>query len=184
MIFIKTFEKFAKYFPKDKWVELSEVDRGNLKKEIWELVDNAYKSIGGHVRIINPNSVIDDKELSFWKAINIDNEPDPDAVIFARKNFGYKISGWGHDGSKDSKKKLLEQLKDILREKGFWIEVSCKPSEILIASGINFIKDINTIQRIFPESKINMKGSGYYTRTLEDGTITDENVIVGNPIIK
>ena len=62
MIYINTFEDytFSDKFDKNKWVELSKEDRKELKKEIWELVEHAYKPLGGHVR---NDTINDDKTL-------------------------------------------------------------------------------------------------------------------------
>lgn len=185
MIYINTFEDytFSDKFDKNKWVELSKEDRKELKKEIWELVEHAYKPLGGHVRISDPDSVVNDDQLSFWKAIDVDEDPYTDVVIFARKsNHGYKISGWGHDGGKEAKKELLNQLASLLRRPGFWVEVSGKPSEILSNKpGVNRLKNIEDVKKIFGNSEINWKGNGVYTRKLADGTITDEEMVLGNP---
>ena len=195
MKYLKTFEtltksyklssKFSDIFTKYKWVELPIEARNVLKKEIWELVDIAYKPLGGHVRISDPNSVINDKELSFWSAVDIDDDPYSDVVIFARKSpNGYKISGWGHDGEKESRKELIKQLGNILMRQSFWIEVSGRPAEILMNTpGINYLKDKESVAKLFPESEINWVGNGYYTRKLHDGTVTDEEIVIGNPRI-
>jgi hypothetical protein len=175
--------KFSDKFDKHKWVELNRKDRGELKREIWELVDNAYGPLGGHVRVKDQNSVVGDKNLSFWSAIDVDDDPYSDVVIFARKSeSGYKISGWGHDGGKEAKKGLIKKLASLLRKKGFWIEVSGKPATILSNMGANRVNDRRTIEKLFPNSKIKMLDNGYYKRTLENGD-TEEEIILGNPII-
>lgn len=181
MKYLKTFEdyKFSDIFPKNDWVELSHDNRKELKREVWELVDNAYKPLGGHVRISNPDSVVNDKDLVFWSAVDIDDDPYSDVVIFARKSFGYKISGWGHDGGRESKIGLMTKLVHLLKKPGFWIEVSGKPAEIL-SNKVDKLP-ISDVQKIFPNSEITELESGFYTRTLSDGVITDPEIILGNP---
>lgn len=68
MKYLKIFEDFtfSDLFDKNQWVELSMEDRAKLKKEIWEIVDLAYKSLGGHVRISSPDAVVNDPDLTFW----------------------------------------------------------------------------------------------------------------------
>lgn len=184
MNYLKTFEKFnfSDYFLKHKWEQLGIEHRRELKQELWELVDLAYQPLGGHVRINNPDSVINDKDLDFWKGIDIDSDPKADVVFFSRKSFGNKISGWGHDGSKEARKKLMEKLAAMLNTDGFWVEVSGRPAEILINSGCDYVNDPKKIQSIFKDSKINWKGHGVYTRTLPDGVETDEEYIIGKPL--
>jgi hypothetical protein len=183
MKYIKKFNEstFSDFYPKNKWVKLSLKDRRNFKHDLYDIINLAYTDIGGHVRITAPNDIINDKNLTFWTAVDIDKDPNADVVIFSRKSNGYKISGWGHDGSKEAKKELLKKLINILQKKGFWIEVSGRPAEILINAGCK-INDYNTVRRIFPNSKINWLGNGAYTRTLPDGKVTEEEYLVGSPL--
>lgn len=184
MIYLKYFENFtfSDYFEKNKWEVLSIEHRRELKKELWELVDLAYRPLGGHVRIHNPETVLNDKDLDFWTCIDIDQDPNSDVVIFSRKSFGNKISGWGHDGTQLAKKSLTSKLVSLLNTKNFWIEVSGKPAKILIDSGCNQIKDINVIEKIF-NTKINQSNDGSYTRLLPDGSYTEIEYIIGYPNI-
>lgn len=184
MNYIKYFENFTfnDLYDKNEWVDLSKEDRIKLKKEIWEIVDIAYKPIGGHVRIVNPESIVNDPDLRFWTATNVDNEPYTDVVIFSRPLNGYKISGWGHDGSKISRKELIKKLISLLKTKDFWIEVSGRPAEVLINSGCVYC-ELDIVEKIFPKSIINWIGNGIYTRTLENGEITEEEYLIGNPKI-
>jgi hypothetical protein len=182
MNYIKLFEDFtfSDLFDKNKWVELSMEDRSKLKKEIWEIVDLAYKPLGGHVRISSPDAVVSDPDLTFWTAVDIDKDPHVDVVIFSRESYGHKISGWGHDGTKESRKELMKQLITLLHREGFWIEVSGRPAEILIGADCRY-SDKQTVSKVFPHSEINWIGDGVYTRTLPDGTQTEEEYLVGRP---
>jgi hypothetical protein len=182
MKYIKLFEDFtfADLYAKDKWVELSMEDRSLLKYEVWKIVDIAYQSLGGHVRVSSPDAVINDPDLNFWTAVDIDKDPNVDCVLFSRPSHGHKISGWGHDGSKEARKELMKHLISILHKSGFWIEVSGRPAEILIESGCRYASK-ETISRIFPDSEINWLGDGLYTRTLPDGSITEQEYLVGKP---
>jgi hypothetical protein len=182
MKYIKQFEDytFSDLYAKDKWVELSMEDRSLLRYEIWNIVDIAYQPLGGHVRVSSPAAVIMDPDLNFWTAIDIDKDPNVDCVIFSRPSHGHKISGWGHDGSKEARKELMKQLISLLHKHGFWIEVSGRPAEILIESGCRYASE-KTVKRIFPDSEINWLGDGVYTRTLPDGTITEKEYLVGQP---
>lgn len=184
MRYLKIFEDFtfSDLFDKNQWVELSMEDRSKLKKEIWEIVDLAYKTLGGHVRISSPDAVVNDPDLTFWTAVDIDRDPNADVVIFSRKSHGHKISGWGHDGSKEARKELMKQLSNLLHKKGFWIEVSGRPAELLISTGCKR-NEYNVVKKIFPNSKINWIGDGIYTRTLADGETTEEEYLVGYPEI-
>lgn len=186
MKYIRNFENytFSDFYDKNKWVKLSKEDRKNLKYELYDIVNLAYSDIGGHVRIDSPEAIVNDNELDFWNAVDIDEDPNVDVVIFSRRSNGNKISGWGHDGSKESRKEVVNRLKSILRIDGFWIEVSDRPAEILIQSGCSFIKSESEIRELFPNTKIKWIGDGKYTRILEDGKETSIEYVVGKPKFK
>jgi ribosomal protein L28 len=184
MKYLKLYKEyvFADIAKKQEWIELAPENRENLKKEIWELVDNAYSTLGGHVRIMKEDDVLNDKDLTFWTAVDIDQDPYCDVVIFGKKNqYGNKISGWGHDGSQLSKSELINKLINILSKKGFWIEVSGKPLNILLNKGLKYLNKLEDIQKLFPDSKINWLNDGKYTRELTNGVITEEEMVFGNP---
>ena len=189
---LKKFEKFAEIYPKNKWVRLSLHDKDYLKDELFAIVHNAYSPIGGHVRIINPDSVITDKNLVYWTATDIDYDPEADIVIFCKKTkFGNKVSGWGHDGEKNSKQKLIQKLSELLKKPGYFVEISGKAAEQLDKLNVPFINNNDQVQMLFPNSEIIWYGknpekmfdyfAGFYRRTLENGEETDVEIVLGNP---
>lgn len=184
MNYIKTFEDytFSDFFQKNKWEVLSKENRKYLSHELWELVDLAYQPLGGHVRVNNPDSVINDPDLDFWTAVDIDKDPKSDVVIFSRKLFGNKVSGWGHDGSKEARKELMSKLTSLLNTEGFWIEVSGRPAEILRKSNCRY-SNKEEVQKIFSDSEIRWRGNGLYTRILPDGIETEPEYLIGRPIL-
>jgi hypothetical protein len=186
MRYLKLYEEFvfSDIAKKYQWVELSFEDRKKLKHEVWELIDTAYSTLGGHVRISKKDDIFNDKELTFWSAVDVDDDPYCDVVIFGKKTtFGNKLSGWGHDGQKISKKELFNKLSNILSNPGVWLEASGRPAEILLSKGIKYLNSKEEIQKIFPNSEINWIGDGKYTRKLPSGLTTDEEFIFGNPNI-
>ena len=89
-----TFEKFTFndiYKTKNKWIDLiNRNDLDEVKDNLYVLVDNAYSKLGGNVSIKNPDDVL---KREYWEAIDIDNDPDADAVLFGKKTkHGIKIS--------------------------------------------------------------------------------------------
>jgi hypothetical protein len=186
---------FSEIFPdKNRWFELSYDERKDLADELYKLVDIAYQTLGGHVRIVSPDSIIFDKDLTFWIAANIDDDPFADLTIFGRKTkHGIKISGWGHDGNKESKNKVIDILAEILNRKGYFIEVSGRPAELLVKQRhLNYLFSKKQVQNIFPHTNITWYGihpsgkyngiKGFYSRTLEDGSETDIEILIGNPL--
>ncbi len=186
---ITTFESFAEVYPKNKWIKLSIHDREDMKDNLFAIVHNAYSPIGGHVRIINPESVIKDKDLVYWNATDIDFDPDADVVIFCRKTkFGFKVSGWGHDGEKNSKLDLMKRLANLLKKPGYYVEISGKPADILLTNyKVPFVNNVEDIQTLFPNSEIFWYGKlpgknidGFYKRTIGSNE-TDMEIILGIP---
>lgn len=127
------------YKKKNKWFNI--VKGGNVKelsKNLYVLIKNAYKPLGGHfgVQIIN-----DISKYNYWEAIDNDDDPDADAVLFGRKNNGIKISGVGHDGRKEGKFVLLRRLANTLKRDGYWIEASKKIQKFLLKRKVIYITD-------------------------------------------
>lgn len=119
---------------KNTWVELSKEERNQLKHNMWDLVNNAYKIFPkGHPRIRGANDVYKDSEMTFWRASDHDDDPKADMVVFGRKTpYGIKISGVGHDGDILSRKEVMRQCADLLKQQGFFIEASGAVSKILL----------------------------------------------------
>ncbi len=192
---------FQDVFPgiKDEWMELNFSERSRLRNEIFEIIDGTYRSVfdEGHFRVKNPDSIINDESLTFWSAVDIDGDPKTDIVIFGSERYidgrstGYKISGWGHDGSRESKRTLLDRLSIMLkdRDKNFWIEVSDAPARILTHHNFNVpVVPRDKAEKLFPESTFEWidndpEFNGFYIRTLLDGKKTEKEILLGNPSI-
>lgn len=178
--------KYFEGFQKNKWeVLLSNPDKKIEGERLIDLVDTAYSvtPLGSFVKTIN------DVIKSQWAVIDYNEEDGIDACIFYRnprpdENWsGQKIQGIGHDGEKDSKKIVIQKMVDLLEKDGFWTEVSDKMEEVLRINGCRAVKDLETLQKLFPNSKIEMLEEGQYQRTLDSGEFVKETVF-GFPIIK
>jgi hypothetical protein len=55
--------------------------------------------------------------------------------------------------------------------------------EVLLGKGATKVTDIETLERLFPESEFKMLDNGQYQRSLEDGTFVTESVF-GIPKLK
>lgn len=145
-LFEKNFQDIFKV--KNKWVKLSDNEKELLKDNLFELIDNAYKPIGGYKKIQNTNDVLND-EWDIWRAVDIDTDPDADIVSFGKTTkYGTKLSGVGHDGEKESVREFLINSIDILKQKGYFIEVSKNFAQILINRGVNIISDEKMIKEV------------------------------------
>jgi hypothetical protein len=153
------------YHVKDKWFRVNGDRIKDLGGNFHALVDGAYREVygTGHVSFASPKEVTNS---GFWTAIDLDDDPDADAVIFGRMTpQGFKIRGIGHDSQKKSKASLLAQLLYLLNRGGYWIEASDKLESILRAKGAPIVNDINNLQKLFPASpQITLNTDGSYMR--------------------
>jgi len=186
MKYLKTINEFKLNLPKKKWEIISSNPTKQIAgKNLIELVDTAYKStpLGSFVKTIS------DVVKSDWLVIDYNESDEIDACIFYRESrdnegwIGKKIQGIGHDGVKESKKIIIGKLIDKLKEDGFWIESSDRMEEVLEGAGVQKVKDLDVLQKLFPSSKVTLLDNGRYERTLENGEIVKESVF-GRPKLK
>jgi len=140
------------------------------RKNIFDLVDYAYRTALGepHVGINSPNDVVG-KEYDYWEAIDINNDPLADAVLFGKSRFGVKISGIGHNGEKMSKSKAIQYIIDKLKLPGYWVEASSPIADILKTKGAPIFTDRNKIQKLFKNSEfIQWYDDGSYNRIINN----------------
>lgn len=179
---------------KDKWVELSDNEKKELSGNLWKLVSNAYDTRfeGGHPRISNAQDVVKDMDLKFWKAADIDKDPFADVVIFGRPtSFGIKISGIGHSNDMRTKKEVMKQSAKVLRQNGFWIEVSGGPAKILLgAYKVPTVDNKEDAEKVLGykitewlgEDPEGLPGNGWYIRDVSNGNLL-KKCILGRPTI-
>ena len=109
-----------------RWVELTGdeiADNPEMAQELLDLVNTAYKSIGGNVKFKTLADIR--KNASYWVAIDLDSDSEPDATSFAkRKSVGLKSVALGHDGSEAAKKAVLKKKADFLHRPGHYGELS------------------------------------------------------------
>jgi len=154
------------------------------KRNLFDLIDFAYRSVlhEPNISIKFPNDVLGQK-YDYWEAINIDEAPDADAVIFGKKRNGVKISGFGHDGEKLSKSILINKNIELLKKGHYWVEASGIPAKIYIDANVPMLTDKDKIIKLFPNSKITeLFDDGSYTRIGSGGKILRKQIF-GNPII-
>jgi len=123
--------------PKGQWVEVpaedirqAAMDRGgeiNIADEIQQLVDIAYKSIGGHLKLKSASDL--PGKYTDWLVIDIDDDPEPDATKFSKGN---KMSGGGHDGTRAAIDAYLAKTAELLNKSGFYGELSKGAAHIMI----------------------------------------------------
>jgi hypothetical protein len=182
MKYIKLYEDYKK----NQWeLLLSNPNKLQEGEKLVDLVSNAYRntSMGSFVNTVK------DVVKSHWAVIDCDDEPGIDACIFFREPrsneywVGRKLQGIGHDGERKSKSYIIDKMVNMLKESGTWIEASEKMEEVLLGKGATKVTDIETLERLFPESEFKMLDNGQYQRSLEDGTFVTESVF-GSPKLK
>lgn len=181
-------QSFQDVFPgkKSEWVELGFDERSALSIEVFEIIDTTYREVfpeDGHYRIQKPEDVVGDQDLVFWKAVDLDSDPNTDVVIFGSKRNGFKISGWGHDGTREAKTGLMDKLAALFGDesKNVWIEVAGAPAAVLTRKYGLESAGRDVIEALFPDSDFEWLDGGFYKRTLGEGKMTDAEIVIGNP---
>jgi len=179
---IKLVDLLLEDFPKGQYVPLGDEEKKQAQQDLFDLIDNAYASIGGHVKFKKPSDVMD-PELEFWKAADIDDDPELDVVYFGKKTpFGTKHTGIGHDGDRGNIKNLLIRKSSELKSPGNYVEVSGAAYKVFVdRGGVPVIDNEEKVRAILkgkelewhgehPEGK--QPGNGWYTRTIGGQKIT------------
>ena len=121
---IKLVDLLLEDYPKGQYIPLDGKEKEQAQKDLFDLIDNAYKSIGGHVKFKKPSDVMD-PELQYWRAADLDDDPELDVVYFGKVTpFGVKHTGIGHDGDRGNVKSLLIRKSGELKSSGNYVEVS------------------------------------------------------------
>lgn len=169
---------------KNKWgLIVTDSDKHEWAQELIALVDNAYKhtSLGSFVKDLYA------VKGSEWIALDWDKDPDADCAVFFRKNrsnetwSGFKVQGIGHDGSPESKTRIMSRLVLSLNKPGYWIESSDAMARALAKRGATPVTDEALCRAIFPGTDLKMidKKTGLYERKA-GGHIIKE-IIYGKP---
>ena len=146
------------------------------QKDLFDLIDNAYKSIGGHVKFKQPSDVLD-PELQYWRAADLDDDPELDVVYFGKVTpYGVKHTGIGHDGERSNVKNLLIRKSKELTSPGNYVEISGAAFDSFVGKGgVSPIEDEEKVRAILKGKELEWHGkhpqgkkpgNGWYTRTI------------------
>ena len=185
--------------PKDQWVDIptSDIEASrdpiniDLSDELYDLIDIAYKPIGGNFDFKNSGDLPGDHDD--WGAIDIDDDPEPDALRVSKtKPAGSKMTVAGHDGSKPGKDAYIGRTAELLSQPGHYAEMSKKIADIMIKYyDIRAVTDPQKVQQVLGSDKpITWLGehpqgkhpgiNGWYTRDI--GSNKDIlKIMLGNP---
>tara|TARA_R100000008_G_C3548761_1_gene149110 strand:+ start:79 stop:717 length:639 start_codon:yes stop_codon:yes gene_type:complete len=199
------FENWRKYLneakwedydvPKGRWEDIpvddirqAAADRGgeiNIADEFYDLIDTAYANIGGHLNLQNVEDLPD--KYTNWSAIDLDDDPEPDALRFAK---GKKMAGTGHDGTRKAIDAYLEKTSSLLKEEGYYGEMSKAIAHIMITRhSVPYVPSHEDVEKVLgkqvdwigphPEGKY-PGYDGWYSRGI--GGSQEMKIMLGNPI--
>jgi hypothetical protein len=167
--------------PKDKWVDITPDEKVEYAKDIFDLINTAYAPIGGNLNYKSAADVLGSEADADYEVIDIDGDPEPDALIsYKNKSTGKKLTALGHDGSPEAKSKIINHYADLLKKKGYYLEVSGKLKDILLAKGAPVVTDPELIKKVLKGKTIELNDDGTYQRFL--GGEKHTKTLLGNPI--
>jgi hypothetical protein len=167
--------------PKDQWVDLDKKETEEYSGDIFDLINTAYASIGGNLNYNSASDVTGAEGDSDYEVIDIDDDPEIDAVIVSKKKeAGNKIAAMGHDGSSIAKSKTINKQVNLLKTPGNYIEVSGKIKDILLAKGVPVVTDKAVIEKVMGKKAIDIQDDGSYTRYI-NGKET-RKILLGKPL--
>lgn len=178
-----------------KWFEVKPEDYADVEDDFFQLIQTAYKEVGGHVKIKDPDDVFT-SGWNYWVAVDIDADIDVEIVKgYKVTQFGYKSAVVGHDGSKQAKQEYLKKFTKDLKIKGQYAEVSHKIAQILINKyNVHIVDNPDAIEAVVgkPGNPIkfygkhptdsSMPGEGWYERKIAGKPII--KTLVGRPLVK
>jgi hypothetical protein len=168
--------------PKNKWVELDKQETQEYAGDIFDLIDKAYSTIGGNLNYQSPDDVTGSEGDANYIVIDLDDDPDPDAVVtYKNKSAGKKIGAMGHDNSSQAKSSSLNKTADILKKPGSFVEVSGKLKDILMVKGVPVVTNKTTIEKVMGDKALDIQDDGTYTRFIGDKKL--EKILLGKPLI-
>ena len=166
--------------PKNKWKSISPSELKDIEKDILDLIQNAYGPIGGHPNYTSPADVMGAESDADYMVIDLDDDPEFDAVkVSKKKSAGNKSVGLGHDGSKPAKSAAINITALLLKQPGYFVEVSGVLKDILKAKGAPIVTDEEVIRKVLKGKEIELNDDGSYQREIGGKVFT--KMLMGNP---
>ena len=178
-------------YPKNKYVQVTDkAELKSLQDRLFDLIQTAYSSIGGHVKFKSPSDVLD-PELTYWKVADVDDDTEIDVTTFGKNTrYGVKPTGLAHDGERANIKNLLTHKSKLLNSPGNYVEVSGPAFDSFVGKGgAPTIDDEETVRSILAGKELewhgkhptdpSKKGEGWYTRVIGGGKHT--KIMAGIP---
>jgi|15BtaG_2_1085339.scaffolds.fasta_scaffold00763_18 hypothetical protein len=193
----RRWEDFGK--PKGQWHELSPSEIENAKdpldvdvsEELFALIDNAYKDIGGNFDYKSPGDIPGDADK--WAVIDLDDDPEPDALKVAKqKEFGLKSTAAGNDGTRAAIEAYKNETARLLGIQGNYGEMSKGLAHVMLKYfNTPYVDNPEVVQKVLGPSKpIKWLGphpdgkypgiDGWYTRSIK-GKKGNLKIMLGKP---
>jgi hypothetical protein len=167
---------------KNKWTPIPEDELDDYKNEIFTLISNAYSPLGGHPNYSSPNDITKGERDANYNALDLDDDPDIDALLVSKtKPTGTKFTALGHDNSQDAKSKVINHQANLLKQPGYYIEVSGKILDILVSKGVEPVNNETTVKQVLKGKNIEWLGDGKYKREINGKEYTKS--LIGKPQI-
>jgi len=185
---IKLVDLLLEDYPKGKYIPLDGEEKKKAQQDLFDLIGNAYSSIGGHLKFKSPADILD-PGVEFWRAADLDDDPELDVVYFGKITpFGVKHTGIGHDGERANIKNLLIRKSGELKSPGNYVEISGAAYDSFVGrGGVPVVDDEEKVRAILKGKELewhgehpdgNKKGNGWYTRTIGGKAVT--KTLAGN----
>ena len=185
---IKLVDLLFEEYPKGKYIPLDREEREKAQQALFGLIDNAYSGIGGHLKFKSPGDILD-PGVGFWRAADIDDDPELDVVYFGKITpFGIKHTGIGHDGERANIKNLLIRKSGELNSPGNYVEISGAAFKSFVSrAGVPVIDDEEKVRAILKGKELEwhgehpkgeQEGNGWYTRAIGGKAVT--KTLAGN----
>ena len=184
--------------PKDTWhnvpvqdIKVSDSGEITIADELYDLINSAYKNIGGHFDFQSPSDLPSD--YTDWLASDIDADPGPDVLrVSKKKPAGLKMSAAGHDGSRKAIDSYITKTAELLKNNGYYGELSKAIAHIMITRHqVPFVGNKEDVEQVLGK-QINWIGAhpegkypgydGWYERKI-GGEHLDMKIMLGNPNI-
>jgi len=87
----------------------------------------------------------------------------------------------GHDGTKPAKSRVVNYRADLLKQPGYYIEVSGAWIDILSAKGVEPVDDEELVRQVLKGKDIEWLGNGRYKRNIAGKLYT--KTLMGKPTV-
>lgn len=179
MIKLKDLIDESKLKPK-KWMPVPPSELKDFQKVIFDLIDNAYKKIGGAAGFKSNRDVNSEKDFNVF---DVDGDSIPDAVVVGKKKqSGEKLVALGHDGSQQAKRAAVGRQIKQLKTKGHYVEVSGRMADIFKSAGVAIVNNEDDVRKVLRGKDIKWHGDGTYDRVIP-GIGKQRKTLMGKPKI-